>query len=161
MSKLAINLEIDGQQVPISAGSWYLIAPCGCSAGVTTMECMGETTLSEESAWNAFYERRDIRQRDEKLGYRVEAGLRKDVVERLGSCDHAPRYGREETPTPDGHQWGLSRSTRIHLYETTEKALWKKTALCGTQHQSIDLQYARNERLECAKCATEAKRLAA
>ena len=161
MSKLNITIEIDGKQHPIKDGSWYLIAPCGCAAGVTVMECMGQTTLTEDAAWAAFYDRKDIQERDQGLGYRVEVGLRQDVVERMGACGHTPKYGHEETPTPDGHKWGLSRSTRIHLYETDEKSLWRKTALCGAEHQSIDLQYARHQRLECAKCAAAAKRIAA
>ena len=161
MSALNITLEINGKQHPIRDGSWYLIAPCGCAAGVTVMECSGQTTLSEDAAWSAFYDRKDIRERDQKLGYQIEAGLRKDVVERMSMCAHTPQYGHEETPVPEGHKWGVSRSTRIHLYETSEKSLWRKTALCGAEHQSIDLQHARNERLECAKCVTEAKRLAA
>lgn len=162
MSKLNVTVEINGANHPIANGSWYLVAPCGCTAGVTVMECMGVAKLSEGEAWEAFYDRKDMREHDKNLGFRVEVGLRQEVTQRMGQeCQHTPRYGHEETPVPEGHQWGLSRSTRIHLYESTEKALWRKTALCGAEHQSIDLQYARNQRLECPKCAAEAKRLAA
>lgn len=168
-----VYLEFEGQPVPAHDLAWFTVEPCGCTSGVQTTDAGegGTTATTEDQAWEASMMPKPIRDKERKAGTRMELGRRQDVSARLGGdCPHTPRWGREKTPTPDGHAWvhAGGRARRVHLVpgEPTQHRItvinWRDddpiTALCGEEHYSWDAWPGlRSDYLECGKCAAAAK----
>jgi len=120
--EFAVTFTVNGEPHPATACSWYEVAPCGCTCGVTVAESVygGRVKLTAEDAWREFYSdrpgNREHERRARAAGFRMELGLRADVQTRLvANCPHTPEWGVEKV-TLDGHVWaGLTGSTRSHL----------------------------------------------
>lgn len=144
-----ITFQIDGETVAAEDASWYQIAPCGCAAGVTVVtlpDSRMTPRLTEDDAWDAFYEgRSELRRRDQQAGFTMRLGRRSDVHRLMAKCEHSPQWGIAPTPTLDGHEWATTdripaSRDRRHLVPE-ESVIFdagrlgrreaKTTALCG------------------------------
>lgn len=71
---MILQVEIDGQTLPLSDCEWVHWAPCGCPVGVTLA---GEGyAITEQDAWKMFYARKRESDRGRRKGYRMELATR-------------------------------------------------------------------------------------
>lgn len=94
---MKLSVEIDGEQVPLSACDWVLRMPCGCAESIVVTVMHSQTLATEDDAWTWFYrdEYGRKRDRDRKIAQDKTAGWtlalmrRKDAVAAITtSCSH-------------------------------------------------------------------------
>ncbi|WP_326565105.1 DUF6011 domain-containing protein [Amycolatopsis rhabdoformis] len=158
--------EIDGKPTPIDDCSWLLYSPCGCMSGISTVR---DGALTEDDAWADFEPNAEQRKRDKAAGLRVTIGLRSEVRNLATDCPHTPKWGVENTPVPDGHQWAQTvhtpRGRRKHLvpdvgvenYAERRYDSGNTAALCGSEGWSWGTAWHELDAPECLACARKAK----
>jgi len=71
---IALSVEINGKQVPLTECDWVMWAPCGCPQGVTVaaLPASGRVIATEDAAWKEFYDRKRDSDRARRQGLRLE-----------------------------------------------------------------------------------------
>lgn len=166
-AKIAFLVEIGGKQHPLDDCSWLMYAPCGCMSGISMMR---DDVMSEEQAWASFESNAEQRRRDQKVGFRVVAGLRSAAKDLHDDCPHTPKWGVVKTPIPDGCQWarvwGITPGRRKHLVPNIAVENQKEgrfsadntAPLCGGKAAFFwSAEWYALDAPECMKCVSKAK----
>ena len=168
----ALLAQVDGQAVPLEDCTWVFRAPCGCAHSIMSAATDYRTLATADQAWEHLEPNRIQRERDRALGDTatlVHRSAAADAI-RLG-CTHTPRYGRPETPIPDGHTWATKDRARTkHLvrgeapaeddrYAALEPYGEKRASLCG---RAEDRRWRADRWVladtpECLACVAKAK----
>lgn len=107
-----VYFDIEGEPVPADECTWVYIAPCGCECA---WALAGEYGATAGQAWENFARTKAARQRDVKLGFRVDIKRHRDI-DIASTCPHTPRFGVPPRPELDGHTWAVKHEGRVlHL----------------------------------------------
>lgn len=170
-----IYVNVNGAPVDLAEVSWYMKAPCGCISGVTLawLPNSDHVITTAEQASASFHDTKAERQKYEALGFSCFAGLTSDVGTLLTvKCDHTPRFGYEQPPTPEGWAWARggywgNYTRTLHLVPTAavrtedhnpDRDHWQATSICGTADKSNwdNRRWETDGRVECKKCIAKA-----
>lgn len=163
-----VSFTLDGESIPARELAWAMYAKCGCVSG---LHMMTSDVMTEDAAWKWMSGNAREIKRDRDRGFTIRMVKHRDVP--FDDCTHSPKWGYMPPPTPAGHSWATTGSSRsLHLVplekaeagadtewvEAGDAKWWltEVTSLCGKASDASRLWSRKRHRtegkVECARC---------